>query len=1352
MIEELFRALEDSGANAGPEELADILWLAARIGAAAEGPAVPDLPEADGEPADAPLPDPSPTGQGGAGAEQTEEFYNAGDATDAPGPARQRVDLVRVRRAASVREPLALMRALRPLGRSTGRADDRNGPWLELDEELTVHRTVEQRLPIPVLRPRRGRWLDLALVVDAHHSMLLWHDLVAELRRVFVQTGIFRDVRTWYLRGTGAQEPLYVARTPDGEPRSVQEVSDPSGHRLVLVITDTVAGGWAGAEVAHMLRQWAGHGPVALLNVLPRRLWDRGAVRPRAVAVRSVGPASPNTSWRQGPARRTRRLRRPRAPEGITIPVVEATPDSVSALAKLVAGNGQWMRVPCLTVPRAPMEVPAVGPEDDGPLEVGEILRRFRAGASPLAQRLAGYLSAVPLSLPVMNLVRQIMLPEAEHGHLAEVALGGLFVPWGRESAADPDQVPFAFLPGVGEALLGGQRRDAITSVQQVVRRAMGAGVSELGAASGGDFLAGRGAGEAGGERGLAPDAEPFAARAGAGDSCVLTQGEGSRVPDSLPPLQPMPELADRYVDERLREVMTRAQQGRGDFVLLVGEPGVGKTMAMARAVADLPDDWTWWAPTEDELVGDSGQVRPRTVVVVAGFRSFSLAPALSELRELVRDADRGPIVVLGEMRTDDVAWIASGESVEARALSEVLGSITLVRVYSMDAEAEVMRRVYEAPEPARTMLRAALDIRRLGHGPALSRALLEAATIAYSHPDLREAQQRNWISRSLHYAREMVAEELSIMSVVARDPDHFHLSRFVEWVDRQEVSRIDPPDALWAVLARLADPQSLEPLTLSARERGLDEASRLLESASAFHRGSPDRSEFIRQLAKDAERRLVRIQHESGELGTGVLLSGGQVVMDRPGVLHPDDYALLRIESAPWASPRSWFARKRDPDEESRLTFLSPVGLERVPDLPPLTTAAMPEVGAWVLVVALPHVDLPSRTPTLLRCRVTALQRDEYLLRPPDSASLPTSGAAVVDLHGTVIGLVSPISVQRGHLVATRLQIPPAMRTPSRTAEPSTPALLDPAHSHAVVLSVQHYENFQDLPGATRAAHLLLRALALRGDDSVFHAANVSDITADRLYPEFVRHTLRAAARQAEHTLFLYYTGHVLETPNDTFLTFPHTSDQRLDETALSIRWLNSLLEDSPARFKVLVLDTDAKHTERIGSWLSARGTPQGNWTLLASQWQQTAPHAFTNVLASVLTDGIPGGPEFLTLSDIHFHIRQTETMRDVFFSGRMGSRTSELSLRNPAVVPPAAPQRPGNGTVKWFNKEKGFGFVALDNGPDVFVHYSVIDVPGFRSLEVGQRVQLRFSQSAKGPQAEYVRPIPSEPERSRH
>jgi CspA family cold shock protein len=64
--------------------------------------------------------------------------------------------------------------------------------------------------------------------------------------------------------------------------------------------------------------------------------------------------------------------------------------------------------------------------------------------------------------------------------------------------------------------------------------------------------------------------------------------------------------------------------------------------------------------------------------------------------------------------------------------------------------------------------------------------------------------------------------------------------------------------------------------------------------------------------------------------------------------------------------------------------------------------------------------------------------------------------------------------------------------------------------------------------------------------------------------------------------------------------------------------------------------------------------------------------------------------------------------------------------------------------GTVKWFNAEKGYGFIAQEgDGDDVFVHYSAIQSNGYKTLDENQKVEFDVTQGPKGPQAENVRPL---------
>ncbi|MFD3803887.1 SAV_2336 N-terminal domain-related protein [Streptomyces sp. NPDC058619] len=563
MIERLLAAFADGAGDSGPrpgagaEEIADILWLAARIdGGGGPPPTAPDTGAQVGQPplGQPPLPEGPAASGGPAPGEPTVQLYPAA----APG-VRERPDdagggrrgsPLRLPRTASLDDPLALMRSLRPVGRrSIG------GPGEELDEQLTVERSIERMMPSPVLRPAESRWLDLALVVDTHHSMLLWADLVDELRRMLTRSGVFRDVRTWQLTGTGPGATPMVARGRGGPPRNPLELSDPAGRRLILVVSDTVAAGWRQAPLQGVLRHWCAHNAVAVLNVLPERLWTRGAVRPVPFAVRADRPAAATRSWQRVPAVRRARARAGRPGGGAAVvPVVGLAPGILGRLARVVSGDGRWRRMACLRLDAAPGSVAAAPPPGDPPTGL-EAVENFRANASPTAQQLAAHLAAVPLTLPVMTLVRRSLLRGAEHGHLAEVALGGLFAPWGDER--DAAEVEFEFLPGVREALLGSQLRGDVAAVRELVRRRVWEFMSRN-RGTGPDFSVTRVTTGHGGRRAVADGALPFAAQ----PTPPQAPGAGTTAREPRPgPPAPERGMRERLVTVRLESPWGEAQE-----------------------------------------------------------------------------------------------------------------------------------------------------------------------------------------------------------------------------------------------------------------------------------------------------------------------------------------------------------------------------------------------------------------------------------------------------------------------------------------------------------------------------------------------------------------------------------------------------------------------------------------------------------------------------------------------------------------------------------------------------------------------------------------------------------------------
>jgi CspA family cold shock protein len=92
-------------------------------------------------------------------------------------------------------------------------------------------------------------------------------------------------------------------------------------------------------------------------------------------------------------------------------------------------------------------------------------------------------------------------------------------------------------------------------------------------------------------------------------------------------------------------------------------------------------------------------------------------------------------------------------------------------------------------------------------------------------------------------------------------------------------------------------------------------------------------------------------------------------------------------------------------------------------------------------------------------------------------------------------------------------------------------------------------------------------------------------------------------------------------------------------------------------------------------------------------------------------------------------------------------GVRTGKLTVdaaRSCHGMADRGQEQMATGTVKWFNADKGFGFIAPDDGTaDVFVHFSAIASSGYRSLDENQKVEFDTTQGQKGPQAENVRPL---------
>ncbi|MGW6567941.1 SAV_2336 N-terminal domain-related protein [Streptomyces sp. NPDC054975] len=387
-LEELTRRLRAGGQDPTAEEVADAVWLAQWLPAAAPDPAggdagdgpagIPGVLRADpdrpasaeegrdpaiGERGDGGDARSSRTSTGGGGDRAPGDGTGPAGATspdgdtDRPARATDTVDIrpfigvtpgsartARGSRALPVRAPganalpglLGLQKALRPL-RHYAHFPLRPGEGL-LDEEATAERSAAAGILTPVLRPAAGRRPDIQLLMDTGPAMVVWTRMVEELRQACQQSGAFRDVQVHRLYDTGEGAPLVTTTSgSDGRPRlrPGDQLHDPTGRRLTLIVSDCVGPLWQRGAAQRLIHQWPRQSPLALVQPLPPRLWPRTALSVEPGLL--LRPSSPGGHTGFQPDEEPWE---PPAPDTRAVPVLTPTPEAFASWARLHAGHG----------------------------------------------------------------------------------------------------------------------------------------------------------------------------------------------------------------------------------------------------------------------------------------------------------------------------------------------------------------------------------------------------------------------------------------------------------------------------------------------------------------------------------------------------------------------------------------------------------------------------------------------------------------------------------------------------------------------------------------------------------------------------------------------------------------------------------------------------------------------------------------------------------------------------------------------------------------------------------------------------------------------------------------------------
>jgi hypothetical protein len=366
---------------------------------------------------------------------------------------------LKVPAANALRSRLALSRALRPLMQKILSRTQR-----VLDDEATAIQAVEQDIWSPVLTPAPERWFDLAIVIEDSPSLEIWTDTITELIELVEQQGAFRQIRTWRLTPELSLSPNWQATT-DRRSRHPNALKVPHGRQIIWVLSDCTSDLWQQTQIHEILKDWGKYSPLVLVQLLPERLWQRtwlGDGRLMRMPAKYAGATQARLSEyakpiypmladpdRLNPTTQT-----------LILPTISIEPEPFRRWAKVTTGNinasivGIEIDLARLSTPQEPLqysesELP-ITPEE----QIKERVKDFCGTASITAQRLAAYMAAVPVSIPIVHLIQKTLLPESQQIHVAEVFMGGIMeiIPLLPQSL--PQRPQYRFIEGIREVLI----------------------------------------------------------------------------------------------------------------------------------------------------------------------------------------------------------------------------------------------------------------------------------------------------------------------------------------------------------------------------------------------------------------------------------------------------------------------------------------------------------------------------------------------------------------------------------------------------------------------------------------------------------------------------------------------------------------------------------------------------------------------------------------------------------------------------------------------------------------------------------------------------------------------------------
>ncbi|WP_313926639.1 formylglycine-generating enzyme family protein [Anabaena sp. FACHB-1237] len=335
-----------------------------------------------------------------------------------------------------------------------------------LNEKATVELMAELNgICIPILQQRTELKFDLVFVIDKSDSMIFWQRIIKELQQILKHYGIFRHIQTLGISQDKGNIYLKqeIGKKIGKKIYSPQKLIDPSGHRIIFIVSDCVSEIWRNGTAFNLFNIWGKYNTVAIVQMLPERMWLRTALSSGAMVQLNIANSLANSA-NNTVANRNLSIKKIliwddiNFHKSIKVPVFSLTPDSIETWGKMIIGKGTTgaggFAFPDSDIIKQQTQTEENELENEleniSPITNQQRVYQFRMSSSPLARNLASLLASAPvINLPIVRLIQKNFLPQSEKlvHIIAEVFLGGILKPTQEITPGKhPDDIEYRFV------------------------------------------------------------------------------------------------------------------------------------------------------------------------------------------------------------------------------------------------------------------------------------------------------------------------------------------------------------------------------------------------------------------------------------------------------------------------------------------------------------------------------------------------------------------------------------------------------------------------------------------------------------------------------------------------------------------------------------------------------------------------------------------------------------------------------------------------------------------------------------------------------------------------------------------